>query len=472
MDPIIFKIAGVVLFLFFCFLTYLNTKTWRALHVTFTFLCFGAAIAFAVYGAMVMKTRSNWQKFYSQAETNLGQAETKLRLVTEGNRAEPQNTDNIRVMKEEVGRILLDRGRVWRECRPTTVAPDSVTISTAPASLPEGVAAAPNKIEEKLILYAFKEINSPEGIKVPGIFLGSFRVTAATPDTVTMAPLIPFDGQQQQHLNDREATWALYELMPIDDYEAFADLTDDQIKALFPPELVAAPQPRAEAMVNRYLRTGKAANENDSPYEVWLRVKFLKEHSIDVDSPDAPAAVLDTGFFDPQGRAVVQRLKRGADNMGQVKIEPGETTLLFREKEGEQLITDGTVELVERVYMRPLNDYNYKFTETYTQVTAINHRLVEVKRDKDTLEAAEKKAQAQIAYRTDEKAKLEEDLTKVQYAATELGKYLAMLDQRNSSLRGELSTLYKQNRALAAELTSINARLTDQVNTRTSNAAE
>lgn len=468
-NAIIFQVGGVVLFLFFCFLTYLNTKSWRALHVTFTFLCFAAAIAFAVYSAMVMKTRSNWQKFYTQAEKNLGQAEEKLQLVTDGNRADvPQKADNIRVMKEEVGRILLDRGRVWRECRPTNAAPDSVTVSTAPASLPEGVAPAPNKIEEKLILYAFKEITSADGIKVPGIFLGSFRVTAATPDTVTMAPLIPLDGQQMQHLNDREATWALYELMPIDDYEAFAGLTDDQIKALFPPELVGpvAPQ-RAEAMVNRYLRTGKAANENDSPYEVWLRVKFLKEHTVEVDSPDAPAAALDTGFFDPQGRAVVQRLKRGEN-----KIAAGETTLLFREKEGEQLIADGTAELIERVYMRPLNDYNYKFTETFTEVTAINHRMVEVKRDLDTLTAAEKKAQTQIAYRTDEKKKLEADLSQAQNESSELTKYLAMLEQRNSSLRSELSTLYKQNRALAAELTSINARLTDQINTRTAKAAE
>jgi chaperonin cofactor prefoldin len=46
-----------------------------------------------------------------------------------------------------------------------------------------------------------------------------------------------------------------------------------------------------------------------------------------------------------------------------------------------------------------------------------------------------------------------------------------MLEQRNSALRGELSTLYKQNRALAAELTSINARLTDQINSRTAAAS-
>src|SRR5689334_19362525 len=105
-NAIIFQAGGVVLFLFFCFLTYLNTKSWRALHVTFTFLCFGAAVAFAVYSAMVMKTRTNWQKFYTQAEKNLTQAEDKLQKLTEGDRAQlPQKPDNIRVAKEEVGRI-------------------------------------------------------------------------------------------------------------------------------------------------------------------------------------------------------------------------------------------------------------------------------------------------------------------------------------------------------------------------------
>ena len=44
---IIFQVLGAVLALFFIFLTYMNTKTWRWVHVTIMFLVFVAASRFA-----------------------------------------------------------------------------------------------------------------------------------------------------------------------------------------------------------------------------------------------------------------------------------------------------------------------------------------------------------------------------------------------------------------------------------------
>jgi len=61
-ETVILQILAVVLILFFCFVTYMNTKTWRATHVTFLFLVFGAAMAFAVYASLILKTRKAWQK--------------------------------------------------------------------------------------------------------------------------------------------------------------------------------------------------------------------------------------------------------------------------------------------------------------------------------------------------------------------------------------------------------------------------
>ena len=52
-NPVIFQILLALVAIFFMFLTYMNTKTWRWLHVTMTFLVFLAIIPFGVYAALV-----------------------------------------------------------------------------------------------------------------------------------------------------------------------------------------------------------------------------------------------------------------------------------------------------------------------------------------------------------------------------------------------------------------------------------
>ena len=45
---IIFQVLGAVIALFVIFLTYMSTKTWRWVHVTFMFLVFVASVAFCI----------------------------------------------------------------------------------------------------------------------------------------------------------------------------------------------------------------------------------------------------------------------------------------------------------------------------------------------------------------------------------------------------------------------------------------
>ena len=51
---IIFQILGVLLALFFIFLTVMNFKTWRWLHALTTFAVFCAVGTFMVYAALVI----------------------------------------------------------------------------------------------------------------------------------------------------------------------------------------------------------------------------------------------------------------------------------------------------------------------------------------------------------------------------------------------------------------------------------
>ena len=57
---IIFQVLGAVVALFVIFLTYMSTKTWRWVHVTFMFLVFVASFTFCIYAAMVLKTREGF----------------------------------------------------------------------------------------------------------------------------------------------------------------------------------------------------------------------------------------------------------------------------------------------------------------------------------------------------------------------------------------------------------------------------
>src|SRR6478672_10978735 len=73
-ETVIVQILAVVLILFFCFVTYMNTKTWRATHVTFLFLVFGAAMTFSVFASLIQKTRKAWQKINVELETRENKA--------------------------------------------------------------------------------------------------------------------------------------------------------------------------------------------------------------------------------------------------------------------------------------------------------------------------------------------------------------------------------------------------------------
>ncbi len=70
-NGLIFQIVGVMLILFFIFLTYMNSKTWKIVHVLMLFLVFGATIASAIYASLALKTQKAWRSTYEKLEAQL-----------------------------------------------------------------------------------------------------------------------------------------------------------------------------------------------------------------------------------------------------------------------------------------------------------------------------------------------------------------------------------------------------------------
>src|ERR1700754_5047991 len=100
-NALIFQILGVILVLFFCFLTYMNTRVWRVTHVLFGFLTFSAAIGFLVYASLTVKTHSIWKDRAQKLDTRLKDEVKKtsdFRIGDSGNF--PQQIRNIQMVGE------------------------------------------------------------------------------------------------------------------------------------------------------------------------------------------------------------------------------------------------------------------------------------------------------------------------------------------------------------------------------------
>jgi archaellum component FlaC len=480
---IIFQVLGVIGLLFFFFLTYMNTKTWRWPHVTMMFFVLAAAITFMVFAAMELKTRTTWMEKVTKLEKDLDTRVSENRVLLRGpdNEVRPQ-TPSVISIREQLGRIIVDRGRVWRDCLPTINQDRSITLSMAgafadPAAVPADpaapqaapVAAGPggpkkHNILPKTVLHAFKEYQNAEGTKSPRFYLGQFAVTDATETAVTIAPTIPLSNDQMAEAVRGDATWVLYETAPVDNHAAFADLEEADLAALFPIAQLGLDAANYKAFLEQYTRDGKAANANDPPDNVWLEVKFIQPHEVAVDSVQ-PINTVDTQPFDGEGQAQLSRLRRGES----VKFKPGDIGI-FDQATANQLVADGIAGEPKPIFRRRLNDYEFSFNAIHRRVLALDQQMKDLSRDIATVKEAEAKSQSQITAHTEAVEKLSSDITKVTYERDELTKYTSTLDARVNQVKAALSKLYAQNRALSRELSAITAKLTEEADRRTREA--
>src|SRR5439155_865604 len=142
---IIFQVLGAVVALFVIFLTYMSTKTWQWVHVTFMFLVFVASFTFCLYAAMVLKTRAAWVKLHDERETQLAKITDEVERTTRGDPKDVEGkTESLVSVREELGRTILDRGRVWRGCTIAGVNPQTraITLNTSPPTDPNNPAPA------------------------------------------------------------------------------------------------------------------------------------------------------------------------------------------------------------------------------------------------------------------------------------------------------------------------------------------
>jgi hypothetical protein len=473
---LIFQVVAGLLVLFFIYLTWQNTKTWSWQHVTLVFLNFAAAAAFCIYAAQALKTRSAWMRALYHKDRGLvnqvASLEEQLERVTRGDPTSVEGeAKSIVALREALGRTILDRGRVWRQCIPQQANPDlSVVLSTSPPPDPNDPTPPPvqkNNLQPKLIVQAFREgQTAPDQPLLPQFYIGEYEVTAATDTTVTLAPTMP---QTQEQLAARGgATWSLYESCPADAHEPFAGVEEGVLRNMIPP-------PVLQAYLNDGKEIGKDIPEGSVPPEsVWYEVRFEKEYEVTVDAP--PVNSLDAEPFNTEGQAVQHRLRRGGetpDQPGKVVFGPKEGqvhTAVLDQQTAQSLIDQGVCTLVRKVFRRRLIDYERFLHAVNERMNELNGRLRQLDLDNKAMLAATAKAEQQAALLDELKGKLTDDLAKTQYEANELEKYLKTLSDRLLAVQTELSELYRANKAISRELAARSAELTEEIDRRSRQA--
>jgi hypothetical protein len=473
---IIFQILAAILALFFIFLTYMNTKTWRWLHVTVMFFVFAASMAFCFYAAMVLKTRAAWIKLHDDLERQVQTTTEQLDLIMRGDPKDIARTKpSVASLREDLGRTILDRGRVWRGCTPAFNADGTVTVSTVPPADPNLPAppARKNNIAPKTILHVFREASQPNGMTLPAAYIGEFEVSAATDATATLFSTMPLSPDQVA-AGRAGGTWTLYESCPADGHEWFAGQTNEQLAALLPGN----PQdPQYQKLIESYVRDGQRGEETDPPENIWFEVKFLQPVTVPVDAPNAmtsfEAGAAEPLFpFNSDGQALLQRLRRAEEGKPAESVTFGPSlgqvpTAVLDQQTAEALVAEGKAEKVRPIFRRKLNDYEQKLHAIYLRMLDINSRGRQLTIDNQATVATTEKASQQAMLVEELKGKLNDDLAKARFEQAELKKYSDALDARLAAVQTQLSDLYKSNKAISRELVKLNDDLTREIDRRT-----
>jgi len=528
---LVIQIVVILLILVNLFLLFMCLRTWKFFHVFVCFLVFGAAIPMLAYTAMVAKARIAWIGLHHQYEELIAdQVEQERELLygditavrQEGEEAIPKT---IGAVKQELSRWLIGRGRVWRDAQFRGANGENITLSLPAMAAPEPVdpaggepvdpdapaptVAAPRAaLPVDMVVYAFLErpIDTEVSYKVPEEYLGEFKVTASNPGSVTLTATAKLDLRQDFLVkNPGGKTWVLYEMMPVDGSLLFTghdmegDRIDDYIpsrdrlkgllrKSLFPPsfsdeEYEAEIASIHEQLVIDYKYDGKPISEisklldrefDPPPEQVWVDVKFLEEHTIQVDAGSGQDNHKDV--FDGEGRAVMSGLRQGTET----SFKPGDRARL-------PLVTANAlapkapvgapqiVEIGTSYYYRQLNDYGFAFTEIRLQLLQILEESQNLSQEISELQytlnilqgpTPEVEVAGLIGEARSEIAKLESDKAFLLAERDKVAAYRTALQNRHDQLIGRLRFLFNVTSNLERQLEAYQDEIAAEVRRR------
>ena len=452
---------------------------WRWFHITAASTIAVLAALFPFYTAGALKSRAAWNQQYDQSRTRLVRARAETRELKGGGTGA-----GVVELAQDLTREQLDAGRRWQNLVPQGRQQNRITLRRKPTAADAGagvpgvpeatdegeedpVAAAP-MIPVDAVVYAFGEQMDPETqIPVPSSYLGEYKVVQATPESVVIEPVAALNQAQEAGVQNAPQ-WTLYELLPLDSHFAFlapgSTPTDDNVLGRIDDALVQrtlANRVTAQTL-QKYLDDGRRSQPDDPPLSRWMKVELVKPYTIDVDDVRFTAPVTSGGYFDGTGRALDIRLKRVGDEDGSVEFRVGEQ-LLLTEQAGSELIDDGTAKLIDRFYLRPLNDYRFILRRIQLEVAELRSRIEELQFEGKVLQDSIERTAGLIVIQQTRKNQLEQDLAQFKIETTAVN---AAVEESTASVkqtREAIRQLHRDNLALEQKLEGFHAAITQSL---------
>jgi len=350
---------------------------------------------------------------------------------------ELETTPGIRQLQKEYDALTHLRGRIWFNCSPTE------NNGRFEVQIP----ADPHGIALKTLLYVFEEANLGEGE-----YLGEFQVVelgaGAEPRDVTIVPVQQMSAAETNRLAQSAAAggpWVLYDTMPTDGHQAFADWDEEKKEQYLPEESVL-----------EYITDGQKITKEDAEAK-GLSGKVLVT--------DEEGNILHA-YVDATGKMVNVTLEERGDEVVWVDDQTGD--VVDPEKIVEREPEDGQ----PGTYFRPLRDYRLLFRDYYHQRTLLADEIESNSRKLAINQKTRQRAEEQRDAYTREKTVAEQELAEVEKERDALAAHRKALEARLAQVNQEIDRLLKANQATAVRIATIQRDAASRIDARTRGVAQ
>ena len=473
----------IVLVIAFFVVVWKAAQNWRWYSIVAACITMLLTVTLLFPIAGVLQSRAAWHQIKEKLEDRAERAVTEQKSIKFGDPTDTSTGEGVVSLSQKLAKLGIEAGRRWRNLRMQNADGSGITLvkPQAAADTGDGDGAEPSNlplIPESMVVYGFAE-GPVEGVDVPipVFYLGEFKVTASTPTQVTLTPTGKLEPAQDESIGQNKAkSWSLYELLPLDGHEPFiaagsspdndnlfgridADLVKQSLTAAArmmgdagaSPEVLEQLSKAREETIKSYQRDGTQAGPDDPPLSRWVTIEFTKSYEEEVDSDDTSGA-LERGFFDGGGRALDSRLKHGdGEDDRSVKFKIGQQ-ITFKEEKANELIDAGTAKLINRYYVRPLNDYRFVLRQIRLRLTDLETRSKELEHERQVLNDAIAATDKMITLTQTDKLNLEQDLGQTSKETESLEDYNSKLESQLAQTRQTLMQLYQRNQQLSEQL--------------------
>ena len=475
--------ALIILVIAFFVVIWKAAQNWRWYNIVAACITMLLAVTLLFPTAGALKSRNAWHEVKETLEARAEKAAADQKLIKFGDPTDPSTGEGVVSLAQKLAKVGGEAGRRWRSLRMQNTDGGVITLTAPPPPAPAPGAEAPEPpttplIPETMVVYGFAEgqMGEVEAL-VPTFYLGEFQVTTSTPTQVQLTPTGPLEAAQQDAISQNKArSWSLYELLPLDAHlpfiaagsqpdndNLFGRVDDEVVKKGLQtaarllgasgasPELQAELAKQQAETLKNYLRNGTQAEQDDPPVSRWVKLEFVKNHEIEVDSEDERGA-LEGGFFDGGGRAVDSRLKHGdGDDDRSVKFKTGDQ-ITVKEEYANELLKDGVAKLINRYYVRPLNDYRSVLRRIRLRLAELSTRQKELEFEQKVLQDAIAATDKMLGSGQADKLNLEQDVAQYTKERESLQDHNAKLQSKVTETRKVLTQLYQQNQQLVERL--------------------